>query len=320
MGATGRDLHIDQHLSNVAMNYRPVGMIADLIAPIVSVGKQSDSYPVWSQADALRVEEDKRAPGTEANLISQDVSSDTYFADNYALKTGLTLEDRENMDAAFIKQLRDGKARFLKGKVALAWESRVALQVTSGTNVGSYSTVISDWMDHATGKSTPLDDVQTALDNVQDLTGYRPNRLIFGELAWRHFRQHADVISILHGTTGRGEPRYASREQVKAIFEVDQFLVGAAYYNSAAEGQAQVLSPMWLDNVLAYYCPPAPSIDEPSFMYSFRWTKPGLPNMGVERHPFDSRKKSEEVEIGYYQDEKITSAPLSFLITHVTSV
>ena len=75
MGATGRDLHIDKHLSNVAMAYRPMGMIADLIAPIVPVGKQSDLYPVWSQADALRVEDDKRAPLTEANLITQDVSS-----------------------------------------------------------------------------------------------------------------------------------------------------------------------------------------------------------------------------------------------------
>ncbi len=320
MGATGRDLHIDKHLSNVAMNYRPMNMIADLIAPIVPVGKQSDSYPVWSQADALRVEEDKRSPGKPANLITRDVSTDTYFADNYALKTALTLEDRENMDDAFIKQLRDGKATFLKGKVVLGWEYRVAMQVTSGSNVGSYSTVISDWMDTATGNSTPLKDVQTALDNVQDSTGYRPNRLIFGELAWRWFRRHADVIDILYGDTGQGSPRYASREQIKAIFEVDQFLVGGAYYNTAEEGQALSLTPLWLDNVLAYYCPSAPSIDEPSFTYSFRWTKPGLPNMGVERHPFDTKTKSEEVEIGYYQDEKITSAPLGFLITNVTSV
>ena len=320
MGATGRDLHIDKHLSNVAMNYRPVNMIADLIAPIVSVGKQSDSYPIWSQADALRVEEDKRAPGAEANLITRDVSTDTYHAFNYALKTALTLEDRENMDDAFVKEMRDSKATFLKGKVAISWEHRVAMKVTSGSNVGSYSTVISDWMDHATGNSTPLADVQTAFDNVQDLTGFRPNRLMFGELAWRHFRQHADVISLLYGDSGQGKPRYASREQVKAIFEVDQFLVGGAYYNTAEEGQSLSLTPLWLDNVLAYYAPPAPSTDEPSFMYSFRWTKPGLPNMGIERHPYDTKTKSEQVEIGYYQDEKITSSALSFLITHVTSV
>jgi len=41
--------------------------------------------------------------------------------------------------------------------------------------------------------------------------------------------------------------------------------------------------------------------------------------MTVERHPFDSRKKTEEVEVGYYQDEVITSSALSYLITNVTS-
>jgi len=68
-GATGHDLHLDQHLSNIAINYQPKGMIADVIAPIVKVGKQSDNYIIWDHADAFRVEDDKRAPGTEANKI-----------------------------------------------------------------------------------------------------------------------------------------------------------------------------------------------------------------------------------------------------------
>lgn len=320
MGATGRDIHIDKNLSNIAMQYRPMGMIADLIAPVVSVPNQSNMFPVWSQADALRVETDVRAPGTEAKKITRGVSSDNYFAQNYALKTALTLEDRENMDAEYIGELRGGRAKFLKSKITLNWEYRLMMQVTSGSNVGSYSTVASDWMDHANGNSVPLDNMWTAIQNVQDATGYKPNRCIMGELAWRHFRQHADVISILYGDSGSGRPRYASREHVKQIFEFDEFLVGEAYYNSAAEGQPVSVSPLWLDNVLVYFAPSAPSIEEPSFMYSMRWRKPGLPDMTVEMHPFDAKTKSEEVEIGYYQDEKITGSTLGFLLTHVTSV
>ena len=38
--ATNKDLHIDQNLTNVAINYRPGNLIADMIAPIVPVGKQ----------------------------------------------------------------------------------------------------------------------------------------------------------------------------------------------------------------------------------------------------------------------------------------
>jgi hypothetical protein len=41
--------------------------------------------------------------------------------------------------------------------------------------------------------------------------------------------------------------------------------------------------------------------------------------MQVERHPYNTKTKSEEVEVGYYQDEKITGADYSFLITNVNS-
>jgi hypothetical protein len=314
--ATGHDLHVDNHLTNVALNYRPMNLIADLIAPIVPVGKQSDSYPIWSQADALRVEDAKRAPGTEANLITRSVSSAKFYAENYALKTQLTIEDRENMDAAYISELRDGKARFLTGKMGLVWEDRLAKQVTSGSNVYSYSAIASAWTD--IDVALPLTDIWTVFDVVQDASGYKINSMLMGGQAWRNFRRCDEVQNQLYGTAG-GSPRTVTQEQAKALFELDRFIVGEAYANTADEGQSQVLSPIWGDHVLMYYAPLRPSIEEPSFMYSFRWTKPGLANMTVERHPFDSKTKAEEVELGVYQDERITSSTLAYLLTNVTS-
>ena len=322
-GATGHDLHLDQHLSNIAIDYEPKGMIADVIAPVVGVPKQSDNYPIWDHADVFRVEDDKRAPGTEANKIERGVSSETYFADNYALKMPLNLEDRENMDPAFVGHMREGRVKYIKSKLMLSWEKRTAELCTSGSNVGSYATVSSDWIEVRNSYSVPLDDCWTAIYNVADATGYRPNKCIMGDTAWRYFRKHADVIDIIHGNTGnKGEKgaRYATKENFKAIFELDDFHVGAAYYNSGGEGQDASLSLLWGDYVLWYYAPDKPSIEEPSFMYSFRWNKPGLPNMIAERHPFDPKTKSEEIELGYYQDEKITAKNLGFLMTHVTSV
>jgi len=57
----------------------------------------------------------------------------------------------------------------------------------------------------------------------------------------------------------------------------------------------------------------------PAFAYSIRWSAPGLPNMQAERHPYNSRTKSEELEIGYYQDEKVTGAEYGFLLTACNS-
>jgi hypothetical protein len=317
--ATGHDIHIDQNLTNIAINYRPSTMIGAQIAPVVSVGKQSDYYPVWDQGDILRVETDNRAPGTEAHKITRGVSSGQYFADNYALKTPLTLEDRENMDAAYVSELRNGRTRFVVDKLALGWEKRCSDICTSGGNVYSYTAVASAWTELRTTYSDPLGDIRTGMNVVQDATGIRPNSVLMAGQAWRNFRWHEDLIEALHGTTGKGNPRFASTQQAQAVLELDRFLVGDAYYNTAGEGQSASLSPLWGDHVLLYYAPMTPTTEDASFMYSFRWARPGLPNMTVERHPFDSKTKSEEIEVGYYQDEKVTASTLAYLVTNVTS-
>ncbi len=221
MRTTGRDLHIDIPLTRVALQFRPEGMIADKIFPIVPVGKQSDSYLIWSSADAFRTEDDRRSPNNEANVIERTVSSDTYFAKNYALKMPITLEDQKNMDAAYVDELRNGRVTYIKTKLMFNWEKRIANQVTSTSNVGSSSAVTSAWTDYTTGESDPMGDIWTALANVQDATGYAPNRIVFGDSAWRNFRRHADVVNIIHGNdgAGSGRSRLANMEQVKGIFQ-----------------------------------------------------------------------------------------------------
>ena len=321
MRTTGRDLHIDIPLTRVALQFRPEGMIADKIFPIVPVGKQSDSYLIWSSADAFRTEDDRRSPNNEANVIERTVSSDTYFAKNYALKMPITLEDQKNMDAAYVDELRNGRVTYIKTKLMFNWEKRIANQVTSTSNVGSSSAVTSAWTDYTTGESDPMGDIWTALANVQDATGYAPNRIVFGDSAWRNFRRHADVVNIIHGNdgAGSGRSRLANMEQVKGIFELEDVLIGRAYHNTADEGQSQNLNLLWGDNVLVYYAPMQPTKEAPSFGYSFRWVQSGIPQMQAEVHPYDTRRKSDEVELGYYQNEKITAKQFGFLITAVTS-
>lgn len=315
MGNTARNVHIDQLLSNIAINYRPHNMIADMIAPVVPVGKQSDHYVIFSRAEMLSIENTKRSPGKEANIITRSTTSETYFADNYALKDFVTIEDKANSDPIFVQKMLNGRVGYLMNKLMLDWENRVATQVTNTSNVGSSSAVASGWTD--LDNATPLSDLETAIYNVQDSTGVRPNKIVFGEQAWRNVRRNTAIRDLIKGVNNGGG--YASLQQVAALLDVQQVLVGGAYKNTANEAQAEALSSVWGDNVLIHYTTDAPSTEEPSFMYSMRWSAPGLPNMQAERHAYDTKTKSEEVEIGYYQDEKITGAEYGFLLTAVNS-
>lgn len=314
----GRALHLDAYLSQMAINYRPQGFIADRVFPVVRVPKQSDKYVIFEQADLFRRETTARARGHEANKIQARVSSAGYYANNYALKADVTLEDRLNADPVFVSQFEAARVRRVQDGLYIDWEVRQATQLTTLANVGTGAAVGSAWTDYV--NSDPLGDIWTKADQIQSATGYRPNKAIFAGEAWRNFRRHTDVIDKASNPTVTGGGNYPSPDAVAQLLEME-VLVGASYYNTAGEGLSLSLSPIWGDHVVLLFTPPGnmPSMEDPSGGYSFRWAAPGLPNMQVERHPYDSRRKMDEVEVGYYQDEVITASPLIALITNTGS-
>ncbi len=313
---TGRELHIDQHLSQIAINYRPMGFIADRVFPLVTVPKQTDKYVIFEQADLFRQENTRRSRGGEANKIHSRVSSDGFHCDNYALKADVTIEDRANMDPIFIQQFEEGRVNRVMDGLALDEEIRVAALMLTLANVGTYAAVGSAWSDFS--NSDPINDLLTKIDQVEDATGYRPNKAVFSGLAWRNFRRNASVIDKSTNPNVTGGGIYPSVQQAEAVLEME-IIVGGAYKNTAEEAIAMSLDRIWADHVALYYAPDAPSTQTPSAGYRFRWAAPGLPNRQVERHPYDTRRHCDEVEVGYYQDEKIVSQPLIALVTNTTS-
>lgn len=310
--ATGRDLHIDQNLTQIALNYRPQGMIADMIAPIVPVAKETDIFPVYSRKEILALESTLRARGTEARKVTRSVGSLAYTVKNYALGHDVFLEDRANVDAAYEAELYSGAVQFVQSKLMLDWEKRLLDKVNSASNVSTGFTVASAWTVSA---GDPISNIFSAIDQYQATTGMTPNSILIGYKAWNLMRRNVNVRNFLSGTNNGGG--LVTRQQVQNLFEVERFLVSDAFFNTANEAQAEALSSPMASNLLLYYAPLNPSREVPSFMYSFRWSAPGLPNMTVERHPFDSKKKVETVEVGYYQDEQITGSDYGALIRAV---
>ncbi|MDH4120434.1 MAG: major capsid protein [Deltaproteobacteria bacterium] len=312
----GRAVHVDQHLSNVALNYRPAGFIASSVLPTVLVPKQSDTYVIFEQDDLFRQERTLRARGGEANKTHTRVSSAGFYCVNYALKSDVTLEDRANADPLFVRQFEEGRVMRLQDGLFLDWETRLADLLTTPSNVGSFKAVGSSWTDHV--NADPLTDLLTAVDNVETATGFRPNRVLFSGTAWRHFRRSTKVVNRAVNPHVSGGGGYPSVSQAEDLLEM-KVLVGNAWRNTAQEGLPINLKQIWGDHVVVYYAPDQPSMETPSFGYNFRWSSSEVPNMQVERHPYDPRRKCTEVEIGYYQDEVITAKPLGFLVSNVTS-
>lgn len=309
----GRNTHVDNHLSNVAINYSQNRWIGEMIFPVVPVPKQSDTYVVYDQADLFRRENTRRSRASEAHIIQHRVSSAAFYCDNYALKANVTIEDRVNADPIFVRRLEEGKVRHVTDGLMLDWEVRVANQINATTAVGSSAAVSSTWTDHA--NSNPLENIWTAMDNIRNSTGYEATDLILGVQEWHHFRRNTNVRNAARNPNVSAGDRLPSEADIAELLELKRVHVGRAFVNTAQEAIAQSLVNVWSGAVILYYRPDAPSVEEPSFGYSFRWSAPGLPNMQVERHPFDPKKKVDEIEVGYYQDEVVTASALSYLLT-----
>jgi len=316
--STGRDLHIDGYLSEIALNYRPQGMIGDMIAPIVNVDKETNVYPIFNRGEAFAIEDTSRSRSQEARRVTRSVSSASYVAKNYALAYDLPIEDRANMDAALQFELEAGAGRYLQDKLFLDWDRRVLSLVGSASNVATGFLTGSSWT-AASNPGDPISMIWKAMEQQQSLTAQKPNSLLFGWRAWNAFRRNVNARNFVTGTNNGGGA--VTRQNAQAAFEVDRLIVAGAFYNTTNEAQAAALSNNPLhDAVLLYYAPLSPSRETPSFMYSFRWTNPllGVP-MAVTRYPYDARRQVEGVQVQYYQDEKITGSEYGALLLGVGS-
>jgi len=312
MGATGRDLHIDTPLTNMVIGFEPQGFVVQNIFPSVAVKKQSDVYYKWEKGDFFRIPDTLRAPKTKGRSVVFNVSSDTYYAPNYALVHEEAFEDMGNADQ--VLKGRQKRVRALKNLLYLDWENRVASMLTSGSNLGSYTTLsgTSQWSDYA--NSDPVNDIETGKEAIRSTTGLDTNLIIVGHTAHRKLIHHPDILDRIKYV----QKGVVTADVLAAVFDVERYVVGKTIKNTGSEGLTDSFSDVWGDNVVLAHVTNGPDPDgkDPSLGYSFRWEAPGLGGnqWAAEIWNDPNGGNYENRRLQYFQDEKITASELGYLI------
>jgi len=310
--ATGRDLHIDTVLSNIVIGRRPAGYIADQLLPVLNVSKQSNVYYKRDFKESLQYVPnlDARAPGTKSKEVFWTVSSDTYFAKNYALSTHWTTEDEVNADDSIA--LNQESAEYVTDRLLISYEARVAALANTAANVATTTNVATAWS-NTTG-SRPFDDLSNQIEAFRMRTSLRPNLLIVPEQIATLLRRNDQIIDRLFGDRGG----IAMDSQIASLLKVDKILVPEIMVNTAALGAAGTIAPVWGNYVHLAYVSPLPGRKVDTWLQAFRWTDPrfGVP-FAIRRFPFDSETMSQRIEASYYQDEKVISSDLATRIASV---
>jgi hypothetical protein len=313
--STGRELHIDGPLSNVVVGRRPAGFIADQLLPVTSVSKQSDLYYKYKHLEWYRAVQQGvtlRAPGTEAKKVYMTVSSDGYYAKNYALGTDWPVEDAVNADQ--VLQWTENAANFLMDKLMLDYEGRVANLCAASTSVATIFVAASSWV----GKTVPIfSNIMDWKENFRQITGQLPNTIIIPEGLMRYVRRNDELRGLVYGSVNGG---LVQAEQLASLCGVERILVPTIQVNTAAEidPQGGSFADIWAGNGNFWMAKinNLSGMMTDTWLNSFRWTSPefGTP-MAVQRYPFDAKKKVYGIEVSYYQDEKVISSDLAVRVS-----
>lgn len=320
------DVHVDRPLTQIAIAFaqNPEVFIADRVFPILSVNKQSDSYFTIPIGEWYRDQMKKRAPGALSAERTHTLSTDTYLCDVWALHEMLADQVRANYDSPLQadREITEGLTQAGMIRKERQWVTDFfgsGLWTTDQTGIDSASPGANQVGRWDRADSTPIEDIRTGKRRVQARTGFRPNKLVIGREVYDALLDHPDIVGRLDRGQTQG-PALVQRQNLAALFELDEVLVMDSVFNSATEGATDSIGLIGGKVALLVYAAPVAGLYNPSAGYTFSWT--GLLGAGAlgmrMKRIRDEKRESDMIEIQMAFDQKLVSADLGqFYITVV---
>jgi hypothetical protein len=305
---TPSDVHVSRPLTNISVAYvqQETKYIAARVFPPVPVMKQGDLYYVYTRADWLRDEAQKRAPATESAGGGFNVTTASYFAEKYSFHKDVDDDVRANSDAGINPDSDATRfvTQILLTRREVAWATRffvTGVWASEGTPATLWNV----------GTSTPIEDVSAQLDVMENGTGYRPNIMVVAPQVHTALKNHPDIIDRIKYTQ-RG---VVTMDLLAQLFEVDEYMVARAVVNSAIEGATESTDYIVGKNALLAYRAPSPGLMVPSAGYIFNWT--GLLGAGAAANRIKRFRMEElsadRIEGDMAWDQKVVASDLGYL-------
>ncbi len=276
---TAAQLHVSTPLTNLSVAYlqNTNSFVADKVFPIVPVEKQADKYFIYSQDDFNRDEAQLRAAYDESVGAGYAISTDTYYANNYAIHKDVADADRVNADEP-IDMDRD-VTEFLTHKLLIKreklWASTYFTTGVWGTDIsGNVNGAVGAgeavyWNDYA--NSDPVRDVATGKTGILSATGYEANTLVLGYSVYAQLLNHPDIVDRVKYTGSNANAGRVNAQTLAQVFDVERVLVMSGIENTAKEGQTGTSAFIGGKHALLTYAAPRAGIMTPSAGYTFAW-------------------------------------------------
>lgn len=274
---TAQALHVDKLLTEYAIGYGTdlaSTYVADRVCTMANVQKQSDKYPVWNKGDFFRAEMALRADGDRSVGSGQRMSTDSYFADVYALHTQITDRQRKNSDV----DIESAKVRYLMNQAKLKRDiiyASVAFTsgVWSGFSDQTGGVEFTVWSDYTNGD--PIGDITSKRVDLEVSAGVPGVRLmgVTNTAVFEKLRHHPDMLDRIKYTAGVERPADVTPEMMAAVLGIDEIVLAKAVQNTAKEGQTASMSRVFGDSFLLQYKADSSDDETPTGTTLFSWSE-----------------------------------------------
>jgi hypothetical protein len=292
-------LHVNQLLSNVSVQYKNSEYIWDKVFPQIKVKKDTDLYRVYDRV--FKVPETERAPKGVAREFGFEFSTSSYALEQHALKDYVGVDEEENNDQGSLKvdtteNLTDAIYRRMELSVASLftttnWSLNVSLAATAAW---SLNTVTSD----------PVPVFDTGATTIINNSGKTPNFAILPRAEFIAIKNHVSVLDRVKYTSSE-----VSKSMIQALIGVEELLIPTAVQDTAAEGLAASISPFFSDFAFLGWKPGnGGGIKTPSCGYMFMKDAPRVRSWN------DDERNATAIEVEVKFQPKVVASLTGYMI------
>ena len=329
------EVHVNRPLTNLSVAYMQSEdrFVSRRVFPRIGSQKQSNSYFTFPRGEFNRVMMQRRAPGAESAGARYKIARETFTTEPWALHNDIDDQVRANVDDPLKLDMQTTKFLTLNALLheEISWASSYfKAGVWSGGGVTSVENT--RWKGGAAEKltgtdrtlkywnvadTTPIQDIRFMKRTILEDTGFFPNKLTMGRVVYDTLLDHPTIIGRLDRGQTSG-PAMASRQQLAALFEVDEICVMDAIQNTAAEGLDDKHSFIAGKHILLTYSPSAPGLMTPSAGYTFTWDGFLGSNNGTRIRRFRMiERSSDRIELEMAFEHKVVGSDLGFFVESI---
>ena len=231
-----------ERLTAIALAVRPRGFIADLVLPRVSVGAEDFKYAKGRPQETHTIPDTRVGRRSRPNQVEFGADLVSASTQDHALDDPVPIKDIEKARAQMSSWDHAGGSLHQHGGAVVAG-ARTA-RVEPGDDGGR---PMRRRNAHDAGRKPASGATRTAIRSRRWPKRWTrawcgPNIMVIGQEAWTGLRRHPKIVEATKMTGAGSEAAgMATKRAVAELFEIDEVIVGQAFYSSAKKGPGRGL-------------------------------------------------------------------------------